>query len=100
MPPASWPINIVSGGGPKGLAKFDPPNLVARAGDVVFWNNKTGLTHELSIINPDGTLTPLPIGGPIPRREQSDAFTVQTTFQYRCTRHANEIGTVTIPTTT
>jgi|GEM_PF-4004783 len=99
MPPANFVIDIVTGGS-KAPAKFTPPNLAIRAGDVVSWNNKTGLTHELSLINPNGTLTPLPIGGPIPRRDQSDAFTVQATFQYCCTRHANETGTVTVPTTT
>jgi len=98
MPPANFPINIVPAPPPKTHAKFDPPDLVVRANDLVFWNNKTGYTHELSIVNPNGSLTPLPIGGPIPRREQSDAFAVTASFQYCCTRHPNETGTVTVTT--
>jgi plastocyanin len=87
-------INIVSKSGSK--AKFDPPDLVVQQGDVVSWNNKTGRVHELAMVNQDGTLTPLPIGGPIARRDQSDAFTVTQSLQYRCTRHAGETGTITM----
>jgi len=87
-------INIVSRSGAK--AKFDPPDLLVQQGDVVSWNNKTGRTHELELVNPDGTTAPLPIGGPIARHDQSDALTITQSIQYRCTRHAGETGSITV----
>ena len=41
MPAAVWSITIVPGATPGAPDTFNPPNLTARAGDVVSWNNTT-----------------------------------------------------------
>jgi plastocyanin len=112
MPAANWSITIVSGasGGP---ATFAPNPLLARAGDVVSWNNTTREPHQIWQLDGSGNLVPMPIGAsghwePIARGEQSPAWTIPggaKSFQYGCLLHFNpnnsqllETGMITIIT--
>jgi plastocyanin len=111
MPGATWSITIVPGATPGAPATFSPPNLLARPGDVVSWNNTTGATHQLWQFDGTGKPIPVPLGGsrwdPIPPQQQSPAWSVPApagqTIQYGCLLHgkqgvATEIGTITTTT--
>jgi plastocyanin len=96
MPPVNFTITIRAGQGPNAPASFDPANLTVRSGDLVSWSNDTSNVHELVWIDQNGNPQPIPNGGPIPGDDQSDAVIVDASFQYRCSRHANENGSVTV----
>jgi hypothetical protein len=110
MPAANWPIAIVPGMRPGDPARFDPPNLPARGGDVVFWDNRTQEPHRIGVRDATGNWEPIPIGGDIRPGEQSDAWTLPAkpsettgtlTITYGCLLHLNggvviEAGTIRI----
>jgi plastocyanin len=108
MPAAVHSITIVPGASPGAPATFSPSNLVARAGDVVSWNNTTQNVHQIWQLDGSGDPMPVPIGGdrwpPITPGQQSPAWTIPgsggETFQYGCLLHftgntLTEIGTIT-----
>jgi hypothetical protein len=96
MAAANWTITIRPGTGPNAPAQFDPPDLPVRAQDIISWSNTTRDIHELSWRDVSGNWFPLPIGGPIYPDDQSDAVTVDRSFEYRCDRHPSETGSVTV----
>jgi plastocyanin len=89
-------ITIRPGPGANAPASFDPANLIVKMGDLVSWSNVTPNVHELVWIDENGNPQPIPSGGPIPPDGQSDAVIVDRSFQYRCSLHANETGSVTV----
>jgi plastocyanin len=93
---AIWPVNIV--GNP---ATFDATLLQPTApvgtvytnqGDVVFWNNTTTQTHQISLLGA------LPNKGIVTPNHQTDAFVVTedagTTIAYNCVLHPLETGKI------
>jgi plastocyanin len=89
-------ITIRPGQGANAPATFDPADLIVKKGDIVSWSNVTPNVHELVWIDENGSPQPIPSGGPIPPDGQSDAVIVDRSFQYRCSLHANETGSVTV----
>lgn len=108
MPVANWIITIKDAGA-GAPATFDPPNLAARGGDVVNWDNTTDDTHRLAVRDQTGTWRPIPISDIAPK-DQSDAWTLPVkdtlttgtlTITYGCLLHEDagtltETGTITI----
>ena len=111
MPAAVWSITIVQGATPNVPDTFNPPNLTARAGDVVSWNNTTKNVHQIWQLDSTGAPIPAPIGlGRWPQLDpgqQSPAWTIPggagQTIKYGCLLHytqgnnptLTEVGTIT-----
>jgi plastocyanin len=110
MPAATWSITIIGGANPGDSARFDPQNLVARAGDVVSWNN-TDPRQPHQPYPTDGQNPPNPVPlllgtqrwTPIPPNGQSPAWTIPAaapsggkTFTYFCMLDPGATGTITI----
>ena len=84
---AVWTVNIVPGDPPKLVApdqpKSEPGTVYADSGDVVFWNNTTNDTYQISL------LILLPSQGIVTPGHQSDAFNVGASIDYTCRAQPN-----------
>jgi hypothetical protein len=92
---AIWPVNIV--GNPATFVAPLQPNapvgtVYADQGDIVYWNDTTGETHQISV------LALAPSKGVVTPGHQTDAFNVAqnpgTTIAYNCVLHPTETGKI------
>lgn len=92
---AIWPVNIV--GNPATFVAAIQPTapvgtVYADQNDVVFWNNTTSQTHQISL------LVATPSKGIVTPGHQTDAYVVTatkgTTISYQCAMHPLEKGQI------
>jgi hypothetical protein len=93
---AIWPVNIVGNPAKFDATAFQPTapvgTVYADQNDVVFWNNTTTHTHQISL------LAATPAKGIVTPGHQTDAFVVTdnpgTTISYHCVMHPLATGKI------
>jgi len=93
---AIWPVKIVGNPATFDVKEYQPTAGVGTVyvdpGDVVFWNNATTQTHQISL------LETVPNKGIVTPKHQTDAFVIiddpGTTIPYHCVMHTTETGQI------
>jgi plastocyanin len=95
-------IDINEEPGPEGSV-FEPPDLEAAVGDLVYWRNNTGEAHQPAPKGePPSTWMDYPISSklpdqPPPTSQQAVTYDSATTVEYYCALHPDrpeETGTI------
>ena len=77
-------------------ARFDPPVLEAYVGDHIFWENTDTDSHWPGLQNRDGTIRKtFFMPNQLPPSDVSSLFVpTEGTFNYACSLHPGETGTI------